>query len=40
MDGGDGIWNQRRNPADYVRKQCHCDECGDGRDSADLGGRG
>ena len=40
MGGGDGIWDEWRNPADYVRKQCGRDECGGGCDRADLGGRG
>ena len=40
MDGGDGVWDERRNPADYVRKQCRRDECGGGCYRADLGGRG
>jgi hypothetical protein len=33
------VRNERWNPADNVRKQRHRDECGDGCDRADLGGR-
>ena len=40
VGGGDGVGNQRRIPADYVRKQCHCDECGGRCDRAVMGRRG